>query len=66
MNPKKGLFIKKIASFKEAEEEELRYYLNLTPEERLGIMQFLREAYFKLKGYGKNREGLRRVFKIIK
>lgn len=66
MNPKKGLFIKKIASFKDAEEEELRYYLSLTPEERLEIMQFLREAYFKLKGYGKNREGLQRVFKIIK
>jgi len=66
MSFKKGQFIKKFTSFKEAEEEELKYYLNFTPEERLEIMQFLREAYFKLKGYGKGREGLRRVFKIVK
>jgi len=66
MSQKKGQFIKKFSSFKESEEEELKYYLNLTPEERLEIMQFLRETYFKLKGYGKDRKGLRRVLRIVK
>lgn len=64
MNEK--IWIKKFNSFKEAREEELEYHFNMTPEERLETVEYLKEVFYKLKDYGKGREGLRRVFKIIK
>ncbi len=63
---KERIWIRKFNSFKEAEEKELEYHLNMTPEERLETVEYLREIFYKLKCYGKDREGLRRVFKIIK
>lgn len=55
-------------SFKEAEEFDLQYYLNMTPEKRLDIMQFLRDEYIKMKKLDKDeiRKGLRRSIKVIK
>ncbi len=58
--------------FKEAEEFDRNYYVQMTPEERLNIVQELREFYFKfnkenLKGLNKNasRKRLRRVIKVV-
>lgn len=64
----KKIWIKKFASFKEAEKADQKYYSNLSPAERLDIIQFLRESYFKLKGLFKHdgRSRLRRSIKIIK
>ncbi len=39
----------------------------MSPQERLEIMQFLREVYYKLRGNLKNEsgKGLRRVIRVI-
>lgn len=51
-------------SFKEAEEWDIRQELSLTPEERLDILQRLREEYYILKN--ESRKGFQRVYRIIK
>ena len=68
----KKIWVNKANSFKEAEEFDRKYYAQMTPEERLNIVQELREIYFNFsknrpKGLQKNarRERLRRVIKII-
>jgi hypothetical protein len=63
----KKIWIKKFASHQKAEEADHEYYSKLSPEERLGIIQFLRETYFKMKGIFRHegRGRLRRVIKII-
>jgi len=64
----KKIWAKKFNSFKEAQAAEFSYYMSLTPEERLSIVQFPREEYCKFnraKGNA-NRERLSRVFKVIK
>lgn len=63
---KEKVWIKRFKSFKEADEEELVYNFKMTPQERLETVEYLREIFHKLKNYEKDREGLRRVFKIIK
>lgn len=62
------IWVNKVNSFEEAEKVDEDYYLKMTPSERLDIMQFLREVYFKLKKDVENesREGLRRCVEIIK
>ncbi|MCD6578455.1 hypothetical protein J7L48_03190 [bacterium] len=64
----KKVWVNVARSFEEAEEFDFEYYLNMTPEERLDIMQFLRDEYIKTKGLNKNeiRKGLRRSIKVIK
>lgn len=64
----KKIWVNKIDSFQKAEEFDDRYNLSLSPEERLSTIQFLREAYFKLRKDLKSegRKGLRRVLKITK
>ncbi|MBA7611129.1 hypothetical protein ES703_18348 [subsurface metagenome] len=75
----KKVWMHKTDSFQKAEKFEEGYYLSLSPKERLGEVQFLREEYFKLKpfkeskgshGIGRNssesRKRLRRVLKVIK
>ena len=51
-------------------EDDIEYWLNISPEEKLSISQELREQYIKLfnkqKLYDESRKGLRRVYKIIK
>jgi hypothetical protein len=47
---------------------EFSYYMSLTSEERLSIVQFLREEYWKFnraKGNA-NRKRLSQVFRVIK
>ena len=64
---KKKFWIKKVRSFKEAEEFEDDYYRRKSSEERLSDIQFCREQYFLMKGIDVNasRKRLRRVFKVI-
>jgi len=61
----KNIWLKKFASFNEAETADLKYYSKMSASEKWDIMQFLRETYYKFKGakYEKGK-GLRRVLKI--
>lgn len=63
----KKTWIKKFSSFKKAQEADRRYYARLSPAERLDIIQFLRESYFRMKGLFKHdgRSRLRRSIKIV-
>ncbi len=63
----KKIWVHKACSYEEAEEFEREYYSRMTSEERLDIVQFLRESYGKMnKGAAHaHREGLRRVIKVI-
>lgn len=66
------IWVHKAGSFQEAEEFDRKYYAQMTPEERLNIVQELREidSNFPRKGrkgpskYA-NRRRLQRVIKII-
>ena len=62
----KKFWVHKADSFKEAEDFDREYYLAMPGEERLETVQFLREAYYKIKGVkNESRKGLRRVIKVI-
>ena len=51
-------------SFKEAEEFDDKYYMAMTPEERLSMVQICREEYYaKIKH--EDRKRFRRVVRII-
>ena len=62
------IWVNKATSFADAEKFDEDYYFNLTSLERLEIMQFLRESYYKIKKdlNNESRKGLRRVVKVIK
>ncbi|MFH1683311.1 MAG: hypothetical protein ABIA67_00365 [Candidatus Margulisiibacteriota bacterium] len=62
------IWVKKFDSFKKADEAELEYYLKMSPEEKLSVVQMLRENYHKLTGAKKHvgSDRLRRTIKIIK
>lgn len=64
----KKIWFHKSSSFAEAQEFDDKYYLSMSNEERLEIVQFLRERYFKIKKESDNegRKRLRRVIKVIK
>jgi len=64
----KKYWVKKTNSFKNAQEFDEQYYLKMGYKQRLDIMQFLREMYFKFNKGGNNegRKRLRRSIKIIK
>jgi len=51
-------------------EDEIEYWVNISPAEKLSILQDMREQYIQLfnkqKLYDESRKGLRRVYKIIK
>lgn len=51
-------------SFEEAEEWDLEQELSLTPQERLDILQQLREEYYTFKN--ENRKEFQRVYRIVK
>ena len=61
------IWVKKARSFSEAHKNDLNYYRKMTPEERLDIVQLLREQQ-KDMGDSKSdedRKGLRRVIRVI-
>lgn len=61
------IWIHKAKTFEEAKAFDQAYYARMTPEERIGEMQRLREKHCKLEGNipGENRERLRRSVKVI-
>ena len=64
----KNIWIQKMASHKEAEAFDARYYFNMSRIERLETLQFLREIYDKMRKDRRNAcsKGLRRSIKVIK
>ena len=62
------VWINKANSFEKAKTFDAEYYKNLSSTERIEIVQFLREQYFKFNGlnFNENRKRLRRVSRIIK
>ena len=61
------VWIKKISSFSEARDQDLQYYLNMSAQERLETVQFLREQYFKFNGIIPYESGkrLRRIVRVV-
>jgi hypothetical protein len=61
------IWIKKTGSFSEAQDQDLQYYMNMTPQERIETVQFLREQYFKFNGSisDESGKGLRRTVRVI-
>lgn len=63
---------KKIYNLKDPNQydNEIEYWKRISPEEKLSILQELREQYIRLFNkqelYNESRKGLRRVYKIIK
>ena len=51
-------------SFEEAEQWDMQQYMAMTPEERLDLLQQLREQYYIFKN--ENRKRLQRVYRIVK
>jgi len=51
-------------------QDEIEYWKNISPDEKLNQIQILREQYIKLfnqqKLYDESRKGLRRVYKVTK
>jgi hypothetical protein len=56
-------WIKKI-KYSDSTEEENKYYKSLTPEERVSIVQELREQYTKINNESTKR--LRRILRTVK
>ena len=51
-------------NFKEAEEWDIQQNLAMSPEERLDILQRLRDEYYTFKN--ENRKRFQRVYRIVK
>ncbi len=61
------VWVKKMGSFSEAQDQNLEYYLNMSAQERLETVQFLREQYTKLNGTSPDEsgKGLRRTVRVV-
>ena len=61
------VWVKKTCSFSEAQDQDLEYYLDMSAQERLETVQFLREQYFKFYGMSpyESRKGLRRTVRVV-
>jgi hypothetical protein len=64
----KAIWINKARSFQEAERFDRSYYVQLSHDQRIEIMQELREEYFESTGLltDENGKRLRRVLRVIK
>ena len=64
----KKIWINKARSFKEAEEFDRSYYQHLSNDQRIEMMQVLREEYFESTGLLPNENGkrLRRILRVVK
>ncbi len=60
----------KVTYINTAEKDDILFWKSKSPEEKLSIIQVLREQYITLfnkeEEYAKSRERLRRVYRIIK
>jgi hypothetical protein len=63
----KRIWMRKAKSFAEAHEQDLDYYINMSAQERLEIVQFLREQYPKFARVNANESGkrLRKTVTIV-
>ena len=61
------IWIKRVNSFSEENNDDLSYYLSMSSQERLEIVQFLREQYEKINGMNTHEsgKGLRRTIRIV-
>ena len=61
------IWVKKTSSFSEAQDQDMQYYLNMSAQERLETVQFLREQYFKFNGIIPYESGkrLRRIVRVV-
>lgn len=55
--------VKKIP-LKKSDRADIEYWKQKSPEEKLDVLQYLREEYYIFKN--ENRKGLQRVYRIIK
>jgi hypothetical protein len=64
----KKIWVRKARSFSESEAQDLNYYLEMSPQERVEIVQFLREQYPKFAKVNVYEGGkrLRRSVRIVK
>ena len=56
-------YVKKL-SFEEAEQSDVHYWKSQSPEEKLDILQCLREVYYSVKN--ESRKRFQRVYRVIK
>jgi len=63
----KKIWLRKAKSFSEAQEQDIDYYLKMSPQERLETVQFLREQYpkFARVKLNESRKRLRRTVRIV-
>ena len=63
----KHIWLKKFNSFRKADAADIQEYINMSPNKKLELMQYLRESYYKLdkKMYNESKKGLQRTIKII-
>lgn len=61
------IWMKKARSFSDARYQDFDYYLNMSAQERLEVVQFLRESYSKFHKKNKYESGkrLRRTVRVI-
>ncbi len=61
------IWMRKATSFSESEKQDLNYYLNMSPQEHVAIVQFLREQYpkFAKVDLSESRKGLRRTVRVV-
>lgn len=62
----KKIWINKTDSFLESERFDKNYYLGMSGQKKVEVVQFLREQYFKIKGLKEENRRLHRVIKIKK
>jgi hypothetical protein len=64
---KQKIWVKKSRTFSEAQDQDLQYYMNMTPQERIETVQLLREQYFKFNGNvpDESGKGLRRTVRVV-
>jgi len=48
------------------DEENIKYFLSLTPKQRLEHLEALRTSYFKLNFSNDTQQGFQRVYNIVK
>ena len=56
--------ILKKVSLKEADKLDIEFWKSKTPEERLDILQYLREIYYEFKN--EDRKRFQKVYRVIK
>ncbi len=61
----KKIWVNKASSYDEAKDFDEKYYKNMSPQERLETVQFLRNTFFTLRGINARRKRLRRNIKIL-